>query len=168
MKSAAINPRDIGVSQKLEEAKRIAEVIREQRKDADSQRLKMIQEKKMAQAKAREMSIAAAKAKASAEKAYRVMVGNNNKVCGQCAVGAKRVKQRRGEIDSQNKQAQRQKDTRRAAKEKHCKKGDTSCKKAAKTLRKLRGAKKTKKTKKTYASSIKQKLRQRKVSGSRR
>lgn len=59
----------------------------------------------MAQAKAREISIAAAKAKASAERAYRKMVWENNKTCGQCAVGAKRIKQRRGEIDQQNKSA---------------------------------------------------------------
>jgi hypothetical protein len=62
----------------------------------------------MAQAKAREISIATAKAKAAAERSYRKMVFENNKVCGQCAVGAKRIHQRRAEIDTQNKQAKHQ------------------------------------------------------------
>jgi len=82
VKSAALNPKDVSVKQKLEEAKRIAEVIRKQKADAESQRIKMEQEKKMAQAKAREISIAAAKAKASAERSYRKMVWENNKICG--------------------------------------------------------------------------------------
>ena len=100
-----MNPHDAGVKQKLEEAKRIAAVIKKQKEDAEAQRLKMEQEKKMAQAKARAISIAAAKAKASAERSYRRMVFENNKVCGQCAVGAKRIKQRRTEIEEQNKTA---------------------------------------------------------------
>ena len=65
----------------------------------------MEQEKKMAQAKAREISIAAAKAKAAAERSYRKMVFENNKICGQCSVGAKRIRQRRTEIEKQNNDA---------------------------------------------------------------
>ena len=63
----------------------------------------MEEEKKMAQAKAREISIAAAKAKTRAEASYRKLVFKNNKVCGECSVGAKRVKQKKAEIDVTNK-----------------------------------------------------------------
>jgi hypothetical protein len=41
VKAAALNPKDVSIKQKLEEAKRIAEVIRKQKADAESQRLKM-------------------------------------------------------------------------------------------------------------------------------
>lgn len=78
----------------------------------------MAQEKKMAQAKARAISIATAKAKASAERAYRKLVWENNKVCGQCAVGAKRIRQRRTEIDTQNKSAKHQSAVRKSTDEK--------------------------------------------------
>ena len=78
----------------------------------------MIQEKKMAQAKAREISIAAAKAKAGAERSYRKMIWENNKICGQCAVGSKRIKQRRAEIEIQNKQAKTAHNVRKTKNEK--------------------------------------------------
>jgi len=73
----------------------------------------------MAKAKAREMSIAAARAKASAERSYRKMVWTNNKICGQCAVGAKRIKTRRTEIIGQHKTATMQKQVRRSSYERH-------------------------------------------------
>lgn len=158
-KAAALDTKDKMLQAKLEEAKRIADTIRRQREDANSQRIKMESEKKMAQAKAREVSIAAAKAKAAAERAYRKMVFDNNKVCGQCAVGAKRIKQRRVEINKQNKSTQHAKQVetvaneKRANKEAHKKKNET-----VKKIQKKSGGKKTK-------SPVKKSIKQRKAAG---
>jgi len=70
----------------------------------------------MAQAKAREISIESARAKASAEKAFKAMVLENNKVCDQCKAGAKKIKTRRNEIDTMNKKASKAKQMRKAHK----------------------------------------------------
>jgi hypothetical protein len=101
VKYAALHKSNIAVKQRVEEAKRAAEVIRKQKADAESQRIKISNERKIAEAKARELSIAAAKARAKVEWAYRAMVMENNKVCGQCRIGRQRIKARRSEIDQQ-------------------------------------------------------------------
>jgi len=52
-----------------------------------------------AQTKAREASVASAKAKAAAEKAFRNMVIDNNKTCSACRLGKEKIAKRRLEID---------------------------------------------------------------------
>lgn len=99
VKFAALHKNNIAVKQRVIEAKRAAEVIRKQKADAEAQRIKIANERKIAEAKARELSIAAAKARAKVEWAYRAMVMENNKVCGQCRIGRQRIKVRRTEID---------------------------------------------------------------------
>ena len=99
VKFAALHKNNIAVKQRVIEAKRAAEVIRRQKADAEAQRIKISNERKIAEAKARELSIAAAKARAKVEWAYRAMVMENNKVCGQCRIGRQRIKVRRTEID---------------------------------------------------------------------
>ena len=99
-KYAALHKHNIAVKQRVEEAKRAAELIRKQKADAEAQKIKIANERKIAAAKARELSIAAAKARAKVEWAYRAMVMENNKICGQCKIGRRRIMLRRKEIDN--------------------------------------------------------------------
>jgi len=100
-KYAALHKGNVAVKQRVAEAKRAAELIRKQKADAEAQRIKISNERKIAAAKARELSIAAAKARAKVEWAYRAMVMENNKICGQCKIGRKRIQIRRKEIDNE-------------------------------------------------------------------
>ena len=104
VKFAALHKNNIAVKQRVVEAKRAAELIRKQKADAESQRIKISNEKQIAASKARELSIAAAKARARVEWAYRAMVMENNKVCGQCKIGRQRIHTRRQEIDHEMQQ----------------------------------------------------------------
>lgn len=69
-----------------------------------------------AQTKAREASVASAKAKASAEKAFRNMVIDNNKTCSSCRLGKEKIAKRRLEIDGAIKQETKLKAQREAEK----------------------------------------------------
>merc|ERR1711976_458429 len=69
-----------------------------------------------AQTKARESSVASAKAKASAEKAFRNMVIDNNKTCSACRLGKEKIAKRRLEIDGAIKQETKLKAQREAEK----------------------------------------------------
>jgi len=68
------------------------------------------------QTKARESSVASAKAKASAEKAFRGMVVDNNKTCSACRLGKEKIAKRRLEIDGAIKQETKLKAQREAEK----------------------------------------------------
>ena len=69
-----------------------------------------------AQTKARESSVASAKAKAAAEKAFRNMVIDNNKTCSACRLGKEKIAKRRLEIDGAIKQETKLKAQREAEK----------------------------------------------------
>merc|ERR1712224_629995 len=69
-----------------------------------------------AQTKAREASVASAKAKAAAEKAFRNMVIDNNKTCSACRLGKEKIAKRRLEIDGAIKQETKLKAQREAEK----------------------------------------------------
>ena len=88
--------------QKVEESEREVKVIRQQQIDAQSQRIKIEHERQITKAKAQELSIASAKARAQVEVAYRKMVLDNNKVCQKCALGRQKVVARKAEIDKEN------------------------------------------------------------------
>lgn len=68
------------------------------------------------QTKAREASVASAKAKAAAEKAFRNMVIDNNKTCSACRLGKEKIAKRRLEIDGAIKQETKLKAQREAEK----------------------------------------------------
>ena len=104
IKNAALHKRNLVFKQRVEEAKRSAELIRRQMADAESQRIKISNERKIAGEKAKALSIASAKARARVEWAYRAMVLENNKVCGQCKIGRTRIVSRRKEIDNEMQQ----------------------------------------------------------------
>ena len=74
---------------------------------------RMENELKMARAKATEISIAAAKAKGTVERTLRKMVWKTNKICGRCAAGTVRIRQRRAEINAQQKRNKRLDSVRR-------------------------------------------------------
>lgn len=91
-------------------------VIRKQLLDAETQKDKVLDEMKSAQTKAREASVASARAKAAAEKAFRNMVVDNNKLCSQCRLGKEKIAKRRLEIDGAIKQETKLKAQREAEK----------------------------------------------------
>lgn len=91
-------------------------VIRKQLLDAETQKDKVNDEMKSAQTKAREASVASARAKAAAEKAFRGMVVDNNKLCSQCRMGKEKIAKRRLEIDGAIKQETKLKAQREAEK----------------------------------------------------
>jgi hypothetical protein len=84
--------------------------------DAQNQKTKIGEEMESAQTKAREASVASAKAKASAEKAFRNMVIDNNKTCSSCRLGKEKIAKRRLEIDGAIKQETKLKAQREAEK----------------------------------------------------
>jgi len=84
--------------------------------DADNQKTKIREEMNSAQTKAREASVASAKAKAAAEKAFRNMVIDNNKTCSACRLGKEKIAKRRLEIDGAIKQETKLKAQREAEK----------------------------------------------------
>jgi hypothetical protein len=74
-----------------------------------------------AMTKAREASVASAKAKSHAEMAFRNLVIDNNKTCSACRLGKEKIAKRRLEIDGAIKQetklkAQREAEKRRQSK----------------------------------------------------
>lgn len=104
MKTHALNPKDLGITKRIEEAKHRKKEIEDQlvaSKDAAEQ---MEEQKKNAYAKAQMASIEAAKAKAAAEKAFRAMVIHNNKTCSLCNLGKEKIAKRRLEIQAAIKQ----------------------------------------------------------------
>jgi hypothetical protein len=104
IKNAALHKNNLVMKQRVEEARRSAELIKRQLVDAESQRVKISNERKIAGEKAKELSIASAKARARVEWAYRSMVMENNKICGQCKIGRQRIVSRRKEIDNEMQQ----------------------------------------------------------------
>jgi len=115
-KTSALNPKDIGAKEKIKEGESLVEVIRKQLLDAENQRTKIKEEMSSAQTKARESSVASAKAKARAEKAFRDMVIDNNKTCSACRLGKEKIAKRRLEIDGAIKQETKLKAQREAEK----------------------------------------------------
>lgn len=93
-------------------------MLRKQLLDAENQKVKIAEQRDAAQSKAREASVSSAKAKAYAEKHFRNMVVENNKVCSACRLGKEKIAKRRLEIDGAIKQeiklkAQREAEKRR-------------------------------------------------------
>lgn len=78
-------------------------MIKQQKLDAYNQKMKIEHERKIAKAKATELSIAAAKARAHVELSYKHMVVSNNKICQQCSLGKVAVMRRRKEMDEENR-----------------------------------------------------------------
>ena len=115
-KTSALNPKDIGAKEKIKEGEMLVTVIRKQLLDADSQKTKIREEMSSSQTKARESSVASAKAKAGAEKAFRNMVIDNNKTCSACRLGKEKIAKRRLEIDGAIKQETKLKAQREAEK----------------------------------------------------
>jgi hypothetical protein len=115
-KTSALNPKDIGAKEKIKEAEALVTVIRKQLLDAENQRTKIKEEMESAQTKARESSVASAKAKSAAEKAFRNMVIDNNKTCSACRLGKEKIAKRRLEIDGAIKQETKLKAQREAEK----------------------------------------------------
>lgn len=115
-KTSALNPKDVGAREKVKEAEALVEVIRKQLLDAENQKNKVGEEKNSAQTKAREASVASAKAKANAERAFRKMVIDNNQVCSLCRLGKEKIAKRRLEIDGAIKQETKLKAQREAEK----------------------------------------------------
>jgi len=115
-KTSALNPKDIGAKEKIKEAQSLVAVIRKQLLDAEGQRTKIREEMQSAQTKAREASVASAKAKAQAEKAFRNLVVDNNKTCSACRLGKEKIAKRRLEIDGAIKQETKLKAQREAEK----------------------------------------------------
>ena len=111
-----MNPKDIGAKEKIKEAESLVAVIRKQLLDAENQKTKIREEMNSAQTKAREASVASAKAKAQAEKAFRNMVIDNNKTCSACRLGKEKIAKRRLEIDGAIKQETKLKAQREAEK----------------------------------------------------
>lgn len=115
-KTSALNPKDIGAREKITEAQTLVSVLRKQLLDAEGQKTKISEQKDAAQAKAREASVASAKAKAYAEKHFRNMVIENNKTCSACRLGKEKIAKRRLEIDGAIKQEVKLKAQREAEK----------------------------------------------------
>ena len=97
-KLAALNPKDIGNREKIAEAEKLVSVVGKQLSDATTQQMKVEEELKTTLAKAQQASINSAKAKASAEAAFRQMVISNNRVCNLCEHGKEKIAKRRAEI----------------------------------------------------------------------
>jgi hypothetical protein len=115
-KTSALNPKDIGAKEKISEAQTLVSVLRKQLLDADNQKTKIGEQRDASQAKAREASVASAKAKAYAEKHFRSMVVENNKTCSACRLGKEKIAKRRLEIDGAIKQEVKLKAQREAEK----------------------------------------------------
>lgn len=115
-KTSALNPKDVGAREKVHESESLVGVIRKQLLDAETQKTKVDEEKSAAQTKAREASVASAKAKANAERAFRKMVVDNNQVCSLCRLGKEKIAKRRLEIDGAIKQETKLKAQREAEK----------------------------------------------------
>lgn len=115
-KTSALNPKDVGAREKVKESEALVSVIRKQLLDAENQKTKVEEEKSSAQTKAREASVASAKAKANAERAFRKMVVDNNQVCSLCRLGKEKIAKRRLEIDGAIKQETKLKAQREAEK----------------------------------------------------
>jgi hypothetical protein len=115
-KTSALNPKDIGAREKITEAQTLVSVLRKQLLDADTQKVKIAEQRDSSQAKAREASVSSAKAKAYAEKHFRNMVVDNNKVCSRCRLGKEKIAKRRLEIDGAIKQEVKLKAQREAEK----------------------------------------------------
>jgi len=64
-------------------------------------------------------SIETAKAKAAAERSFRVMVMHNNKTCNLCRVGKEKIAKRRLEIEGTIKQEVQKRAERAAEKRRH-------------------------------------------------
>lgn len=117
-KVSALNPKDIGAKEKINEAETLVGVLRKQLLDADNQKTKIMEQRDAAQSKAREASVSSAKSKAKAEAQFRTMVIDNNKTCSACRLGKEKIAKRRLEIDGAIKQeiklkAQREAEKRR-------------------------------------------------------
>lgn len=130
-KTSALNPKDIGAHEKIKEAEELVTVIRKQLLDAENQKTKIKEEMEAAQTKARESSVASAKAKSQAEKAFRNMVIDNNKTCSACRLGKEKIAKRRLEIDGAIKQetklkAQREAEKRRQSRGRGGRRTDTA------------------------------------------
>jgi len=130
-KLAALNPKDIGNKEKIAEAEKLVSVVGKQQTDADTQNMKVEEEMKTTLAKAQQASINSAKAKASAESAFRQMVISNNRVCNLCEHGKEKIAKRRAEIaaairEETKRKAERmarrhgEKEQRRLEKERQC------------------------------------------------
>jgi len=130
-KLAALNPKDIGNKEKIAEAEKLVSVVGKQQTDADTQNMKVEEEMKTTLAKAQQASINSAKAKASAESAFRQMVISNNRVCNLCEHGKEKIAKRRAEIaaairEETKRKAERmarrhgEKEQRRIDKERQC------------------------------------------------
>lgn len=115
-KTSALNPKDIGAREKITEAEALVTVIRKQLLDAENQKTKIKEEMESSMTKAREASVASAKAKSAAEKAFRNMVIDNNKTCSACRLGKEKIAKRRLEIDGAIKQETKLKAQREAEK----------------------------------------------------
>jgi hypothetical protein len=115
-KTSALNPKDIGAHEKIKEAEALVTVIRKQLLDAENQKVKIKEEMESSMTKARESSVASAKAKSAAEKAFRNMVIDNNKTCSACRLGKEKIAKRRLEIDGAIKQETKLKAQREAEK----------------------------------------------------
>jgi len=115
-KTSALNPKDVGAREKINEAQTLVSVLRKQLLDADTQKIKIAEQRDSSQARAREASVASAKAKAYAEKHFRNMVIDNNKVCSRCRLGKEKIAKRRLEIDGAIKQEVKLKAQREAEK----------------------------------------------------
>jgi len=115
-KTSALNPKDVGAREKVKESEALVAVIRKQLLDAENQKTKVEEEKNSSQVKAREASVASAKAKANAERAFRKMVVDNNQVCSLCRLGKEKIAKRRLEIDGAIKQETKLKAQREAEK----------------------------------------------------
>lgn len=104
MKTHALNPKDLGITSRINEAKTRKKEIEEQLEGARGAKMQIEEQKKNSYAKAQMASIEAAKAKAAAEKAFRAMVVHNNKTCSLCSMGKEKIAKRRLEIQGTIKQ----------------------------------------------------------------
>lgn len=100
MKTFALNPKDVGIQKRIDEAKYRQKEVDSLLTNAREAKFKMEEEMKAAYAKAQMSSIEAAKAKAAAEKAFRALVVHNNKTCALCNVGKEKIAKRRLEISA--------------------------------------------------------------------
>ena len=98
MKIQALNPADLGIQARIDDAIKHIKEIEDSLLAARDAKDKMEEEQQNAYAKAQMASIEAAKAKAAAERAFRAMVMHNNKTCSLCNLGKEKIAKRRLEI----------------------------------------------------------------------
>ena len=98
MKIQALNPADLGIVARIDDAIKHIKEIEDSLLAARDAKNKMEEEQQNAYAKAQMSSIEAAKAKAAAERAFRAMVMHNNKTCSLCNLGKEKIAKRRLEI----------------------------------------------------------------------